>query len=34
MKKMINKADLHKKLNHYCVNVLKMYNIGRVTLPV
>ena len=34
MKKLLSKAEMNKKLNHYCVNVLKMYNVGRVTLPV
>jgi len=33
MRKMVEKIVEGKKFNHYCVNVLKMYNIGRVTLP-
>ena len=31
---MINKIADSKKFNRYCVNVLKMYNYGRVNLPV
>ena len=31
---MINKITDSKKFNKYCVNVLKMYNCGRVNLPV
>ena len=31
---MINKITDSKKFNKYCVNVLKMYNFGRVNLPV
>lgn len=31
---MINKISDSKKFNKYCVNVLKMYNYGRVNLPV
>ena len=31
---MINKITDSKKYNKYCVNVLKMYNYGRVNLPV
>ena len=31
---MINKIADSKKCNKYCVNVLKMYNYGRVNLPV
>ncbi len=31
---MINKITDSKKFNKYCVNVLKMYNYGRVNLPV
>ncbi len=34
MRKMVRKIVESKKLNKYCVNVLKMYNVGRVTLPV
>lgn len=33
MKRMVKKIVESKKFNHYCVNVLKMYNIGRVSLP-
>ena len=33
MKKSIKKLFASKKLNHYCVNVLRMYNIGRVNVP-
>ena len=31
---MINKIADSKEFNKYCVNVLKMYNYGRVNLPV
>ena len=31
---MINKIADSKKFNKYCVNVLKMYNYGRINLPV
>ena len=31
---MINKIADSKMFNKYCVNVLKMYNYGRVNLPV
>ena len=31
---MIKKITDSKKFNKYCVNVLKMYNYGRVNLPV
>ena len=31
---MINKITDSKKFSKYCVNVLKMYNYGRVNLPV
>lgn len=34
MRRMINKIADSKKFNKYCVNVLKMYNYGRVNLPV
>lgn len=34
MKRMLSKMDVNKKLNHYCVNVLRMYNYGRVSLPM
>ena len=30
---MINKIADSKKFNKYCVNVLKMYNYGRVNMP-
>lgn len=30
MKKIMNST----RLNHYCANVLKMYNYGRVNCPV
>lgn len=33
MKKLVNKLTTSKKFNKYCVNVLKMYNYGRVSLP-
>lgn len=32
MKKSIKKLLNSKKLNHYCVNVLSMYNFGRVNI--
>lgn len=31
---MINRNTLGKKFNKYCANVLKMYNNGRVAMPV
>lgn len=31
---MISKIADSKKFNKYCVNVLKMYNYGRVNMPV
>lgn len=31
---MVSKVLDSKKFNKYCVNVLKMYNMGRVNLPV
>lgn len=34
MKKIINKLTDSKKFNKYCTNVLKMYNYGRVNLPM
>lgn len=34
MKRMINKIAASKKFNKYCTNMLKMYNYGRVNLPV
>lgn len=33
MKKLVNKLTASKKFNKYCVNMLKMYNYGRVNLP-
>lgn len=33
MKRMINRIVKNEKVNKYCVNVLKMYNYGRVNLP-
>lgn len=34
MKRVINSELIGKKLNKYCVNVMKMYNYGRVSLPM
>lgn len=34
MKKIVNRILDNKKFNKYCVNVLKMYNYGRVSMPV
>ncbi len=34
MRKMVKRVMDSNKLNKYCVNVLRMYNIGRVNLPV
>lgn len=34
MKKTFRKLINSKKLNHYCVDVLKMYNYGRVNIAV
>ena len=34
MRKLVNKLTASKKFNRYCVNVLKMYNYGRVNMPV
>lgn len=34
MRRMIDKKTMSKKFNKYCVNVLRMYNYGRVSLPV
>ncbi len=31
---MVKRVMDSNKLNKYCVNVLRMYNIGRVNLPV
>jgi hypothetical protein len=33
MRKMIRKMVNSKKIAHYCVDVLKTYNMGRVNLP-
>jgi hypothetical protein len=33
MKRMINRMIESKKFNKYCVNMLKMYNYGRVNIP-
>lgn len=30
---MIKKIVASKKFNNYCVNVLRMYNYGRVSIP-
>ena len=34
MNKKISKVLASKKFNKYCVNVLRMYNYGRVNMPV
>lgn len=34
MKKIVNRIFDSKKFNKYCVNMLKMYNYGRVNMPV
>jgi len=34
MKKIVNRILDSKKFNKYCVNVLKMYNYGRVNMPM
>lgn len=34
MKKIVNRILDSKKFNKYCVNVLKMYNYGRVNMPL
>ncbi len=34
MRKFVNKLTESKKFNKYCVNVLRMYNYGRVNMPV
>lgn len=34
MKRIVNRILDSKKFNKYCVNVLKMYNCGRVNMPV
>lgn len=31
---MINREKIGKKFNNYCVNMMKMYNFGRVNMPV
>lgn len=33
MKKMINKMIENKMFNKYCVNMLRMYNYGRINIP-
>ena len=33
MKKLVNKLTASKKFNKYCVNMLKMYNYGRGSIP-
>ena len=34
MRKMVKKIVMSDKFNKYCVNVLRMYNYGRVNVPV
>ena len=34
MKRMINKIAENKKVSKYCVNMLRIYNYGRVNFPV
>jgi len=34
MRKMVKKIVMSDKFNKYCVNVLKMYNYGRINVPV
>ena len=34
MRKMVKKSVTSDKFNKYCVNVLKMYNYGRVNVTV
>ena len=34
MKKIVSRILDSKKFNKYCVNVMKMYNIGRVNMPL
>lgn len=34
MKRIVRRIVDNKKFNKYCVNVLKMYNCGRVNVPV
>lgn len=34
MKKMMRKIAHNKKFNDYCANVLKMYNYGRLSMPM
>lgn len=31
--KRLNRHQLGKKINKYCVHVLKMYNMGRINAP-
>ncbi len=33
MRKMMKRIAESKKFNKYCVNMLKMYNYGKVTMP-
>ncbi len=34
MRRIMKKITENRKFNKYCVNVLKMYNYGRVNMPV
>jgi len=34
MKRMMSKIANSKKVNSYCANVLRMYNYGKVSLPM
>lgn len=34
MKKIVNRILDSKKFNKYCVNVMRMYNYGRVNIPM
>ena len=34
MRKFVNKISASNRFDKYCVNVLKMYNYGRVNAPV
>lgn len=33
MRRIMKKIAENRKFNNYCVNVLKMYNYGRVNIP-
>lgn len=33
MRKMVKKIVESRKFNKYCVNVMHMYNVGRVNIP-